>query len=112
VHRYNPWDVNTFLFNISNKESVKNKYAMKCGYNMHTCNHIEQECVRTKFKNKLNILERSALTLSLIYPLAYSLNSSTYELPDSTIKESHDKIDEMLDIKTKCDNLLREYKEL
>ena len=58
VPRYNPWNVNLFLFNISNKNNINNQYAMKCGYNMHTCNHVEQECVRTKFKNKLNILER------------------------------------------------------
>ncbi len=62
VHRFNPWDVNTFLFNISMKESINNKYATKCGYNMHTCNQFEQECVRTKYKNKLNILERYSLT--------------------------------------------------
>ena len=62
VHRFNPWDVNAFLFNISMKESINNKYATKCGYNMHTCNYLEQECVRTKYKNKLNILERYSLT--------------------------------------------------
>ena len=67
---------------------------MTCGYNAHTCNHVEQECVRTKFRNKLNILE------------------STYELPASAAKESHGKIDDVLDTKTKCDNLLKEYKEL
>ena len=39
-----------------------NKYGTKCGYNMHTCNYLEQECVRTKYKNKLNILERYSLT--------------------------------------------------
>ena len=36
---------------------------------------------------------------------------STYELPDSTTKESQDKIDDILNVKEKCDNLLKEYKE-
>ncbi len=112
VPRYNPWNVNTFLFNISNKDNINNQYATKCGYNMHTCNYVEQECVRTKFKNKLNILERYQIIIFYLLTHSRTYFSSTYELPASTSKESHDKIDDILDIKTKCDTLLKEYKEL